>query len=157
MRLTFSEYLKGCSEENNNKSLQEIKAVRVSLPGPAMPNGSPAMHQVRQPAFLAARAAGAVRPAKLATKKRYDCLTIPASVNGRLFEYAILDTVASHSMISQNAIRKPGLRGEFKKDKQIAYETASGDMVEPWGVLKTLDVAVGGVKIPLENVVVSAA
>ena len=144
MRLTFSDYLVHCFEDNYNKALQEIKAVRISPRlGPSMPNCASTMHQVRTPAFLAAQAAGAVRPTLVAAKKRYDCLTVLASVNGKLFENAILDTGASHSMISQNAIRKLGLWVDIIKERQQAYKTALGDMVEPWGILKIVDVAVG--------------
>ena len=158
MRLTFSDYLKHCSEDNYNKALQEIKAVRISpRPGPAPHNPSVPMHQVRKPSFLSARTAGAVRPANLSTKKRYDCLMVPASVNGQLFENAILDTGASSSMISQNAIRKLGLWNDIIQEGQQSYKTASGDAVKPWGTLKTADVAIGGLEIPLENVLVSAA
>ena len=37
------------------------------------------------------------------------------------------------------------------------YDTASGDHVKPWGILRNVDVAIGVLELPLEHVLVSGS
>lgn len=155
MRFSVEGYIKNCSEENFNKTIRGIKKLREDGTPPsvnfAISPGETKFHT----ALPAAQAPGAVRQAFKASPPQYECLTVPISINGMTFENGIIDTGASHSMISQLAVRKLDLWNEIDHSKNIAYRTASGERAKPWGCLKQLNVAVGGLELPLDNVFIT--
>ena len=155
MKFSVEGFIKHCSEESYKKTLRGIQNLRNNGTVPsvnfAIKPGDSRFHS----ALPAAQAIGAVRQAFKASPPQYECLTVPISINGMRFEGGIIDTGASHSMISQLAVRKLDLWDQIDHSKTIAYRTASGEKAKPWGCLKQLNVAVGGLELPLDNVFIT--
>ena len=76
-----------------------------------------------------------------------------ACVDGLPVE-AIVDSGASHTMISQHVVRKLGRLDELMPAKGD-FITASGKKCRPWGVLRRLGMQIGNLSIPMEVRVVS--
>ena len=161
MRFSVEGYIKHCSEASFNKTLTGLRRVREDRSAPsvnytiaAASNGDSRFHT----SLPAAQAPGAVRQALRASPPQYQCLVVPVAINGMAFDNGIIDTGASHTMISQTAIRKLDLWDDIDHTPMAAYNTASGEKAKPWGRLKQLNVAVGapgGLEVPLENVLIS--
>ena len=155
MKFSVEGFIKNCSEENFRKTLRGIQNVRNTGTAPSVNFAIKPGESKFLSALPAAQAAGAVRQTFKASPPQYECLTVPISINGMQFEGGIIDTGASHSMISQLAVRKLDLWDQIDHNKTIAYRTASGEKAKPWGCLKQLHVPVGGLELPLENVFIT--
>ena len=160
LKMTVGTYANTCNDKTYKAIMDAFRREPERSPGPPPPPPAPA---AAGPSAAMHSTACNIRPSTQhqrnlhASKNKSGCLIVPVKVNGVIFNKGIVDTGASHSMISQGAVRKLGLWDHIYKDRMQGYDTASGDHVKPWGILKNIDVAIGVLELPLEHVLVSGS
>jgi hypothetical protein len=162
LKLTVQSYLNHVSEEEFNKSIQDIRESReqflrnrqqvppharatnveviyvpygsTSISGTDI-NVSPPMHE---PQSNLQR-----NPVNTTVA------TVPIIINGSVFEEGIIDTGATNTMISQTAARQLNLIDQIEPSR-LRYSCADGKMSSPWGIIRKLLVGVEGLVIPID-------
>jgi hypothetical protein len=162
MKLTVQSYLNHVSEEEFNKSIEELRESReqflrnrqqvppharatnveviyvpdgsTSTSGTDI-NGSPPMH---------------VPQSNLQRNPvNTTVATVPIIINDSVFEEGIIDTGATNTMISQSAARQLNLIDQIEPSR-LRYSCADGKMSSPWGIIRKLPVGVEGLVIPID-------
>jgi hypothetical protein len=162
MKLTVQSYLNHVSEEEFNKSIEELRESRehflrnrqqvppharatnvevVYVPDGSTStsgtdiNGSPPMH---------------VPQSNLQRNPvNTTVATVPIIIKDSVFEEGIIDTGATNTMISQSAARQLNLIDQIEPSR-LRYSCADGKMSSPWGIIRKLPVGVEGLVIPID-------
>ena len=148
-RQQVKEFLLGLERSDAAAKTDAARAHLHAAGGPAggAPlHASPAARRAHH-ASIAAAAAGAPRPTATSTgntsvvRTRANILDMPVS--------AIVDSGASHTVMSQSVARKLQLI-PYLESTNSSFLTAAGSRERPWGILREMPIRVGKLTLPVD-------
>lgn len=155
MKLTVQTFLNHVSEEDFDRSLQEIKDARRRYLETRQPPPAPAeaAHAAASDNLNAAWSPMEYHRHPQQNLQRNSVsttvATVPILLNDVIFEDGVIDTGATNTMVSQTTARQLGLLDEIEPCR-VKFTCADGKSAVPWGVLRRLNVGVEGLTFPLD-------